>query len=193
MNYNTDEWRVIDGFDGVFVVNREGLLMRLVDAPTGPYKAGHVYKPTTTTNGYLMFKLSFRGSLYNLLAHRLVAIAFLGYPPEGKREVNHRNGVKSDNRVENLEWVSRSENSLHAARVLNRQTPHGEDASRSFLKTEDVLRIRQMALDGMPYKDIALEFGITKTHASRIARGVQWQHVGEDKAKTVALRKKGAA
>lgn len=50
--------------------------------------------------------------------HRLIAQTFLGDPPKGKPVVNHKNGIKDDNRLENLEWCSLSENALHSFRVL---------------------------------------------------------------------------
>lgn len=52
-----------------------------------------------------------------LLAHRLIAYAFLGMPPFPKAEVNHKNGNRQDNRISNLEWVSKSENERHSHKM----------------------------------------------------------------------------
>lgn len=74
----------------------------------------------TTRNGrphYLT--VTIRGVTH--LAHRLVALAWLGLPSFAKAEVNHVNGDKHDNRPANLEWVTRRENELHSYRVLGKR------------------------------------------------------------------------
>lgn len=67
--------------------------------------------------GYYRVDLSVNGVTYYALVHRLVASTFIPNP-EKKAQVNHKNGVRTDNRVENLEWATAHENSLHRERVL---------------------------------------------------------------------------
>lgn len=76
-----------------------------------------ILAPNPKKSGYLDICLSSRNSKKSLRIHRLVAIAFLPNPLR-LPYVNHRNGVKTDNRLENLEWCTVSENTRHGYRVL---------------------------------------------------------------------------
>ena len=80
-------------------------------------RTDRVLRPRKRRDGYLDVMLIYKGQAKRCLIHKLVATAFV----EGWRkglEVNHKNGVKTDNRVENLEWVTASENHQHAHDVL---------------------------------------------------------------------------
>lgn len=79
---------------------------------------GRTYSLTKLTTGYLQVKVGGR----KRSVHRLVCHAFHGAPPVDA-VTNHKNGIKDDNRPENLEWVSRSQNGTHAYRVLGRENP----------------------------------------------------------------------
>lgn len=84
-------------------------------------KTGRVKKlsQNKTKSGYLYIGICKNKKQIKKRVHRLVAEAFIPNP-DNKPEINHKNGVKTDNRVENLEWVNRSENIKHAYDVLKR-------------------------------------------------------------------------
>lgn len=79
-------------------------------------------KPERKPNGYMGVLLSIHSKLKHCLVHRLVAITFLPNP-ENKRTVNHKDGLKWNNRVYNLEWATASENQIHAI-LTGLQPPH---------------------------------------------------------------------
>ncbi len=72
------------------------------------------------SKGYIKYKLYIDGKKRNLSQHRLIAIHFIPNP-ENKPFINHINGVRNDNRIENLEWCTHSENIKHSFDVLNRK------------------------------------------------------------------------
>ncbi|MGG7510948.1 NUMOD4 motif-containing HNH endonuclease [Plantibacter sp. YIM 135249] len=97
------EWLPVHGHEGAYEVSSAGDVRNVV--------TGRVLKGTANDGGYLAVKLRRRGHL----VHRLVAIAFLGAPEVGQ-EVCHGNGNPADNRVENLRWGTRSENTSDQVR-----------------------------------------------------------------------------
>jgi hypothetical protein len=100
----------IEGYDGLYQVSNLGRVKSF-----NKNKKGKLLTPTFNRKGYTMVHLS--GDVNkNITIHRLVAQAFLPNP-ENKPQVNHINGVKHDNRCENLEWNTPSENLLHAHRI----------------------------------------------------------------------------
>ena len=118
--------------------------------------------------GYHRVCLHFGNGLHkNMVVHRLIAEVFIPNP-ENKCCVNHINGIKTDNRVENLEWVTPSENTLHAYRIGLLCPLYGVDNPSSFLTEQQVLDIYQRLLDGELVSDISKIYNISYAAIRRI-------------------------
>lgn len=99
-------WKPIKGFEGIYEVGSKGNVRNANGRPL---------KPFVIPQGYLMVELFHSYKRTHARVNRLVAEAFI-INPDNKTEVNHKNGDKTDNRVGNLEWVTKSENMIHAYR-----------------------------------------------------------------------------
>lgn len=115
-------WKDIKGYEGYYQVSNLGSIKRLrtiVKTRGGAYRSDpcKILKPEYTYDGYLRIALMREHKKQRFQIHRLVADAFIPNP-ENKEQVNHINGNKADNRAENLEWCSSSENMRHSFDIL---------------------------------------------------------------------------
>lgn len=145
-------------------------------------KTKKILKPNKKKNGYLEYRLYKSGKIYYLLAHRLVAIAFI----ENKRKVpfiNHKNEIKTDNRVENLEWCTHKENCNYGTAIY-RRVIHTDFKKRNkninFIKgTKKGKRVYQYDLKGNcvqvynTCKEAAIKNNINITNICNCAKGIQ--------------------
>lgn len=103
-------WKDVVGYEGLYRISNQGTVCRL-------YKNGKVnFMTPRILNGYWRVKLCNGNTQKEYFLHRLIAQAFIPNP-DNKPEINHINGIKTDNRIENLEWVTRSENAIHATKT----------------------------------------------------------------------------
>ncbi len=121
-----------------------------------------------------MVDLRGNGLSKTIQVHLLVARAFLGEAPFG-HEVNHKDGNKHNPALANLEYVTPLSNVRHS--VANGLHMHGERHYAAKVTEGDVLAILDMAADGMPRKEIALRFGLSKAGLGHIIRGKNWKHL----------------
>lgn len=105
MGQRIEEWRDVKGFEGLYQVNNYGQVKSL--------RKDALLKPAKSKYGYMLCVLCKNGVMHDRRVHRLVAEAFLENP-RSLPQVNHKDGNKSNNNVENLEWCTCSENSRHA-------------------------------------------------------------------------------
>ncbi len=130
-------------------------------------------RPQPDKDGYaIMFLSQDSGGKRVAKLHRSVATAFLGAPPEGKTVVNHRDGQKANNAVENLEWASIAENNLHARRVLG--VHRGEKNPTAKLTATRVAEIRARYGTGISMKNLGREFGVCAQTICNILHNRIW-------------------
>lgn len=108
-----ENWRDIKGFEGLYQISNLGRVKSLNYAKSR--KEGFI-KPIKNKDGYLIVKL-YSDKCYTKLVHRLVAENFIDIP---KLEVNHLNGNKADNNINNLEWCTHAENERYSWKVLGK-------------------------------------------------------------------------
>lgn len=133
-----------------------------------------VLRPSATNNGYLHVDLCTRGTPQTRLIHQLVAEAFIGLRPTPKHEVNHENGIKTDNRAENLEWCTSAENKRHKIDILHHGCQKGAMNVCAKMIDVDVREIRRRCAAGELQRVVAADYGIHQAHVSAIIRGKRW-------------------
>lgn len=136
-----------------------------------------IRKPVLDVRGYETVGTKRDGKQKNLWPHRCVAVAFIPNP-DSKPVVNHLNGDRSDNRDENLEWATVSEDKLHRYRILRHGAPCGEDHAYHKLTEEEVRTIRRMYSTGrFTQRELGRMFNIHSVTVSMVTRRKAWKHV----------------
>jgi len=180
----SEVWKPVVGWEAFYEVSNHGnvrSLDRIILQNCGPRKTpctrmsrGKLMQVNKIDKyGYRCVSLRHMAQNLSTTVHRLVAQAFIDNP-DGKSQVNHKNGDKLDNRVENLEWATSFENMQHAVANLNR---HGERMKSSKIKDADVVDIRFLLGHGVAQADVARAFGVSRKTIHSLQHGRTWSRV----------------
>lgn len=171
MEHMAIEWREINQD---YIVSSDGMV--------GSRRRGglKMLRPRLKRKGYVHVCIYGDGKHIDRTIHTLVAEAFLGPKPTPAHQINHKNGIRSDNRVSNLEWVTQSENQRHRYYVLKHAGLHGEANGNAKLTAGNVLEIRARLSAGEPQRRLSAAYGVGQSQISRIARGTSWASVTQE-------------
>ena len=164
-----ERWLPVVGYESNYEVSDRGSV-RSIRVGRGTF-VGKIIKPRITDAGYLDIGLCLHSVHHRMTVHRIVMAAFVGPRPSCK-EVNHKDGIKSNCSLCNLEYVTPSENQIHAFRTGLR-SHKGEKNVLAKLTEEDVFYIRGR-IGKETQTSIAAQFNVCKATIGHIATGRNW-------------------
>ena len=171
-------WSSVKGFEGYYEISSNGVL-RSLDRLTnnGTKRQKQKYLKPSCRKGYLRYSLSFNGCTSLCSAHRLVAEAFIPNT-DNKPFINHINGIKDDNRVDNLEWVTQLENVRHTIETLKIKwnksgLEHGNIKSVVRKSADNYTIVKRYDLIEDAVKD-----GFDPSSIVRCCKNKSWYHKG---------------
>lgn len=161
-------WKDIPGYEGRYQASTEGRIRsldRYVKRGTNGYWVkGKVLSGSLDSGGYKNVSLGYKTTKRRV--HELIALTFLGPRPDGY-DVCHKNGNRSDNKIENLRYDSKAENQIDVYR---------QKSKRYKLYAKDVIEIRKQLKSGKSQRDIAKAFGVNQSLVTAInaRRAYSW-------------------
>jgi len=170
-------WKPVIGYDGMYEVSNYGNVRSYLNYQWGVKNTPHILKQCKCGRQRDYFGVNLLGSVKRV--HRLVAQSFIDNP-NNKPFINHKDGNKSNNKIENLEWCTAKENTQHAYEtgLLNNK---GEHCITSKLTKNDVVKIRKIYKDGgVTQKQIAKIWGVSRSQIGFIVTKKRWKHLKEE-------------
>jgi hypothetical protein len=174
----SETWKPVVGYEFHYSVSDQGRVRRETGGSNCTFP-GKIVSHSVNSRGYVGGLLCRLGTSKRIAVHRLVAAAFFGPCPVGK-QVNHKNGIKPDNRVANLEYVTPKENVRHAT-VTGLRRDIGEMNPNAKLTAVKVDWIRRLFRHGEQTKtELAEYFKVGRSSIGRICAGRAWkrEHAG---------------
>lgn len=165
-------WKEVPNFNGIYFASNTGIVKsvdHLCKAKNGKQRTqiGRILKPSICKKGYFQISLSLNGVRLHTSIHRAVALAFIPNP-NNLPQVNHKDGNKLNNNLNNLEWCTNQENQVHAVKNNLVNHNYGERHHMAKLKNSDILILIDRIKNGETMSAIAKEFGMSVTAVSNI-------------------------
>lgn len=167
---------------GYFQIRNDGQIWRIAVKGTGVRKTERFIKiqeremKNKNLFGYIHISFHIGGISHHCFAHRAIWTYFNGEIPDNV-EINHKNGIKIDNRLENLELITHSENIKHSFKYSGRVANRGEKCNFSKLTDNDIREIRLQCSKGEIRRSISKNFNIHQSQVSRIVNRKRWAHI----------------
>ena len=158
-------WKPVLGYENIYSVSSFGRIRR--ELKTCGTQPGRIVNSWMGTDGYFKASLSSKSKVRKFSVHSLVAQAFIGVRMCGF-EVNHKDSIRTNNNISNLEYISYQDNSRH----------NGITNGCSKLTEEDVRQIRQKYVPGTysQYR-LAREFNVQRPTIHKVLKRISWDHV----------------
>lgn len=164
-----ERWVVIAEYDGLYEASTFGRFKR-VKGRSGRGIKQRITAQSITDGGYLQVTLTKDSKSHTFTAHRLIATSFLPNP-ENKPEVNHKWGIKTDNRVSELEWATKSENQAHSFRVLGKRHNLINFENNRYGKSKKVV-CTTLDIEFDSGRQAAEELGVDRNKVSKVCNGI---------------------
>lgn len=179
LDYTNEEWGDMPEWEGLYIISNFGRCKRVAPRSNGMPLPNKIMTPSKSgwKSSYLVYGLAHSGRRKTMYAHRAVMLAFVGLPPNDTYQVNHKDGDKHNNFIENLEWCTPVENQQHRYNELG-QSQNGMDNPANKYHQDQIQEVIDLFSTGRyTQREVAKLTGINYKYVNQIVHGKTWRHL----------------